>query len=282
MHMPCACIGPKRHSQLNHQCYHVLTTLTAKNGIVTLSFRCSEIAKLGLNNRAIKTATMIFYSSAAVVNFITTLSLFATTAQSQQTPPPPQEHVLWSIFEDVLVNSSGALYNLSMIFFKPDSWDDGGCGGSSSGGPDVAVSVGVTVDRVDNAEFVPRIFNDTPGLCCHTNMGYCTNWINCEDIVLALRQPSTVGASQIFNLLGGQDINSVLAAFDPVFYYLMKHLSDESLGLSELLSFQETTWITLHIDSLDVMPSTSEIRNALSMVFMWVSIYILPTLIIIL
>lgn len=252
-----------------------LTTLAAKNGIVTLSFRCSEIAKLGSNNRAIKTATMIFYSSAAVVNFITTLSLFATTAQSQQTPPPPQEHVLWSIFEDVLVNSSGALYNLSMIFFRPESWDDGGCGGSSSGGPDVSVSVGVTVDRIDNAEFVPRFFNDTPGLRCHTNMGYCTNWINYEDIVLTLRQPSTaadIRASQIFNLLGGQDINSVLAAFDPVFYYLMKVLSDENLGLLELIVFQEPTWITLHIDSLDVMPSISEIRNALSMVFMWVSI----------
>ena len=213
---------------------------------------------------------MIFYSSAAALNFIIALSLFATTAQSQL--PPPQEHILWALFEDVLVNSSGALYNLSNIFFRPDSWDDGACGGSSS--PALALSVGVTVDRIYDPEFVPRLFNDTPGLCCNTNMGYCTNWINCEDITLALRQPSTaasVHASQISNLLGGRDINSVLAAFDPAFYYLMKVLSDENLGLMALLSFEEAVWINLHVDTLDVMPSTREIRSALSTVFVWVS-----------
>lgn len=209
---------------------------------------------------------MIFYSSAAVLNFITTLSLFATTALSQQLPPL-QEHILWKAFEEDLVNSSGALYNLSKIFFP---WDDGG----TSTTPVLALWVGVTVDRISNSEFVPRVFNDTPGLCCRTNMGYCTDWINCEDITLTLQQPSTVAnirASQISNLLGGPDINSVLAAFDPPFYYLMKVLSDEGLGLMSLLDFQESVWVNLHIDTLDVMPSEREVREALSMVFTWVS-----------
>ena len=224
---------------------------------------------------------MIFYSSAAVVNFIiTTLSLFATaigTAQSQQLPPP-QEHILWTVFEDVLVNSSGALYNLSQIFFKPTSWDDAsaacGCGGQSSSQPALSLAVGVTVDRINNPEFVPRFLNDTPGLCCHTNMGYCTNYINCDEITLTLQHPTAAAnmrAAQIYDLLGGPDMNSVLATFDPLFYYLMKVLSDQNLGLLQLLGFQETLWINLHVDTLDVMPSTSEIRSALSMVFVWVS-----------
>jgi hypothetical protein len=221
---------------------------------------------------------MIFYSSAAVVNIITTLSLFATTiATAQSQLPPPQEHILWSIFEDVLVNSSGALYNLSSIFFKPSSWDDGadacGCGRSSSS-PALAFAVGVTVDKVNNPEFVPRFLNDTPGLCCHTNLGYCTNWINCEDITLTLQQPTAAANMRVFqisNLLGGPDMNSVLAAFDPPFYYLMKVLSDQNLGLMVYLDFEQAFFINLHVDTLDVMPSASEIRSALSMVFIWVS-----------
>ena len=106
-------------------------------------------------------------------------------------------------------------------------------------------------------------------------MGYCTNWVNCRDITITLQQPSAnanIRAAQISNLLGGPDINSVLAAFDPAFYYLMKVLSEEGLGLMSMLEFQESVWINLHIqDTLKVMPSEGEMYDALSMVFTWVS-----------
>ena len=96
-----------------------------------------------------------------------------------------------------------------------------------------------------------------------------------EGITLTLHQPNTaadIRASQISSLLRGPNINSVLATFDPAFYYLMKVLSEEGLGLISLLYFQESVWVNLYVDTLDVMPSKTEVREALSMLFTWVSL----------
>ena len=198
----------------------------------------------------------------AVLLILITLSLFvADTTPSQR---QDQTHALWRIFEDNLVNSTGILYNLSTVFFPLSPDDDKG---------PVSLSVGVTVDRIDDAEFVPLSANDVAGLCCYTNMGYCGSWVNCKTINITLDQPRVEsGSTQLSNLLAGPEISSVLSAFDPAFYYLMKMLSEERLGLIQLFDFQDAAVINFHLDELAVMPSYQEVYSSLCAVLTWVSV----------
>ena len=191
-----------------------------------------------------------------------TVSLFVDTTPSQR---QDQTHALWRMFEDNLVNSSAILYNLSTVFFCPGSLNDGGS---------VSLQVGVTVDRmIDDAEFVPLAAGDVAGLCCYTNMGYCGSWVNCKPIAFNLEQPRVEsGSVQLSDLLAGTEMNSVLSAFDPAFYYLMKMLSEERLGLMPLFDYQDLASINFHLDELAVMPSDQELHDSLSAVLTWVSV----------
>ena len=197
------------------------------------------------------------------VVLVIALPLFVATSISSQVRKD-QRPVLWKAFEKALVKNEEMLYNLSDAFFPPGSLDDG------QNSVSVAVLVGVTVDSVNNT----YIDSGYPGLCCSTNMGYCSAWVNCRDIQLVLEQPKTnSGTSQISNLLAGPDISMVLTAFDPAFYYLMKKLSDEVLDFISVLAFQETIMINFHVDNLEVMPSDNELNASLSAVLTWVSSY---------
>ena len=206
---------------------------------------------------------MLTFTKAELLILIT-LSLFVDTTPSQR---QDQTHALWRTFEDNLVNSSAILYNLSTLFFRPSSWNDGGASAP------VSIQVGVTVDRIDDIEFVPLAADDVAGLCCYTNMGYCGSWVNCRQIVINLDQPRVEsGSTQLSHLLAGPEMNSVLSAFDPAFYYLMKMLSDERLDLITVYGFEVPAIINFHLDALAVMPSNQELYDSLSAVLMWVSV----------
>ena len=186
-------------------------------------------------------------------------------ASSQLQRRPDQRPQLWRKLEEALVENNASLYNLSRIFFPPESW-----------GNDVAkvfsLSVGVQVELLSDTGFVPDGWNESAGLCCRTNMGYCTVWVNCEPLSITLRQPGFEASStQFSNLLSGPEINAVFTAFDPAFYYLMKKLSDEALELNSIITYEEMHTINFYIDQLPVMPSYNEMYEALTTVIIWVS-----------
>ena len=197
-----------------------------------------------------------------VLVVITLLGVFSATTQQQQRED--QRPVLWRKFEDLLAQSDGKLYNLSMTFFSPGD-------SQYTISVPVSMSVGVTVDRINDTGFVPSYEEDRPALCCSTNMGFCTVWVNCRANTFNLVRPTIEsGASQISDLLSGPEINSVFSALDPSFYYLMKKLSEESSSPVSILSFEYAAEINFHIEQLGVVPSESELSDALSAVLIWV------------
>ena len=183
---------------------------------------------------------------------------------SSQSQPP---QTLWRKLEDALVQSDDFLFNLSQIFFPPNSWGDG------SVGKEFSFTVRVTVDKLDDSVFVPSdSSNESAALCCSTNMGYCTVWVNCDSLSVTLGRPGFEASSnQISKLLSGPEVDSVFTAFDPAFYYLMKKLSDEALELNSILTYQEIHQLNFHIDELATMPTNGELYKALASVLTWVS-----------
>ena len=177
-----------------------------------------------------------------------------------------QRPALWRKLEEALIKSDAGLYNLSRTFFPPTSWGDGIA-------KQYTLTVGVVVERLNDSMFVPGALGDSPGLCCSTNMGYCTVWVNCDPLSITLGQPGfEAGSTQISKLLSGPDINAVFTAFDPAFYYLMKKLSDEALELNSILTYQEIHIINFYVDQLSAMPSSQELYEALTTVLTWVSL----------
>ena len=213
--------------------------------------------------------SLTMYSSTTSVVLISLALFVGWTTVAAQSSRQDQRPILWRALENALVNSDEMLYNLSTTFFPPQSWDDPkqdvyNCA-------TLSVLVSVTVDKINDPSFTPYFVNDSAGLCCSTNMGYCSVWVNCNEITVTLQQPRVDrGAQQLSKLLGGPEINMVLSAFDPAFYYLMKKLSDESLGFLQLLDFQTIFLVNFNVQELGVMPSESELYESISAVLTWV------------
>ena len=211
--------------------------------------------------------------------FVTALLLLTAKVESQADDVDDNIMMLRNLFEEALVNSSVSLFQLQQIYFNP----------SSHYSPlSVCVQVSVTVDKNNIAH--PDDFDDN----CNDPAFYCDfeDFISdmCKQLVFTSSYNLKLiddgrDSAELSNFLTSSDNAGMFYTFDPSFYNIMNALSAPSSEVPSPIYGSSITYdpssptipeINIKINRpLENMPCKYDANNALKMVLIWVSIYIL-------